>query len=72
MTGGNNVEKYISLVITTLLSGVVGLILYIWSGSRRDDAAKMNKVERCLENHNDRILVLETEHKNNTCKSKRK
>lgn len=66
------ISQGIYLLVTSLLGAVVVLIVYIWSGSRRDDAAKMNKFENCLENHSDRILILETEHKNNTCKGKRK
>ena len=66
------ITQGIYLVVTALLSGVIGLIVYIWSGSRRDDARKMNKLEKFVENHNDRILILETEHNNNHCKRGKK
>jgi len=59
------------LLITSLLAAVVGLVVYIWHGARSNDNRKMNKLEKCVENHNDRLIVLETEHENNHCKSLR-
>ena len=60
------------LLITSLLAGIVTLIVYIWHGASRDTYRKMSKMEKCVESHNDRLLVLETEHENNHCKEIRK
>ena len=56
------------LVITSMLSGIVALVVYIWHGASRDTYRKMSKMEKCVESHNDRLLVLETEHENNHCR----
>ena len=60
------------ILITSLLGAVVALVVYIWHGASRDTYRKMMKMETCLEDHNNRLLVLETEHENNHCKEIRK
>jgi heme/copper-type cytochrome/quinol oxidase subunit 2 len=58
------------LLITSLFGIVSGLIVYIWISSRRDNDHKMNKMEKCIESHNERIIVIETNCKK--CKDKKK
>jgi len=58
------------LLITSLAGIVLGLVVYIWLSSRRDDNHKMSKMEKCVENHNERIIVIETNCKH--CKGKKK
>jgi hypothetical protein len=53
------------LLITSLLGGIVALVVYIWNVSSRDIFRQMRKMEKCVESHNDRLLVLETQHANN-------
>ena len=60
------------LLITSLLGSIVALVVYIWHGASRDTFSKMSKMEKCVESHNDRLIVLETEHDNNHCKQVRK
>ena len=60
------------LLITSLLTGIVGLVVYIWHGASRDTYRKMSKMEKCVESHNDRLIVLETEHEHNPCRNDNK
>ena len=67
------------LLFASLLSGIVSLVVYVWVSSRREHDRQMNKHEKRIEalemtdkNHEGRLIHLETEHENNTCKRLKK
>ena len=70
----------IKLLFTSLAGGIVSLGVYVWVSSRKEHDRQMNKHEKRIEsleikgqNHEGRLIHLETEHDNNTCgKRKRK
>jgi len=64
------ISQGVYLLITSLLGAVVALVVYIWHGASRDTFRKMSKMEKCVENHNERIIVIETNCKK--CSGKRK
>ena len=77
MAGDENkiLSDGLMLLFTSLLSGIVSLVVYIWVSSRKEHDRQMNKHEKRIEalemtdkNHEGRLIHLETEHENNTCK----
>ena len=64
----------VMLLITSLLSGIVSLGVYVWNSSRKEHDREMKRQDKRIEaleaigkNHEGRLIHLETEHNNNTC-----
>lgn len=81
MAGDENkiLSDGLMLLFTSLLSGIVSLVVYVWVSSRREHDRQMNKHEKRIEalemtdkNHEGRLIHLETEHENNHCKKGKK
>lgn len=69
----------VMLLITSLLSGIVSLIVYVWASSRREHDRQMMAQEKRLEtletsnkDHECRLIRIETEHVNSGCMTTKK
>lgn len=77
MAGEENKILYdgLKLLFTSLAGGIFSLGVYVWVSSRKELIDQIKKMEKkheehetTLKNHEGRLIHIETEHENNTCK----